>query len=108
MKRGGNAPATPAPETADSAHHSSPPDGAESPKTETPPPAGNPEDPAGRCGNGRLAGDPDGTWTPGGGEEDDSVPVDEPATGDIPPWNALAQMPGRGTHLQSSSTISNP
>ena len=24
-----------------------------------------------------ACGDPDGTWTPGGGEKDDSVPVDE-------------------------------
>lgn len=33
-----------------------------------------------------VAAAPDGTWTPGGGE---SVPADEPATGDTPPWNDL-------------------
>lgn len=40
--------------------------------------------------SGKVA---NGTWTPGGGEWDDSVPVDEPATGDTPPWNDLPKCP---------------
>lgn len=35
----------------------------------------------------------EGTWTPGGGEQDDSVSIAEPATGDTPPWNDLPKCP---------------
>lgn len=47
-----------------------------------------------------ACGDPDGTWTPGGGEWDDSVPVDEPATGDTPPWNDLPKCPDGEQRIQ--------
>ena len=58
---------------------------------ETPPPADNydPVEDAAKA----ACGDPDGTWTPGGGEQDDSVSIAEPATGDTPPWNDLPKCP---------------
>ena len=90
VKRGGNAPATPAPETTDTPT-TAPSRRGRKAKTVTPPPAGN-YDPAEDAAKA-ACGDPDGTWTPGGGEKDDSVPVDEPATGDTPPWNDLPKCP---------------
>ena len=57
----------------------------------TPPPADN-YDPAEDAAKA-ACGDPDGTWTPGGGEQDDSVSVAEPATGDTPPWDNLPKCP---------------
>lgn len=90
MKRGGNTPATPAPETTDTPT-TAPSRRGRKVKTETPPPADN-YDPAEDAAKA-ACGDPDGTWTPGGGEKDDSVPVDEPATGDTPPWNDLPKCP---------------
>lgn len=77
VKRGGNAPATPAPETTDTPT-TAPSRRDRKAKTVTPPPAGN-YDPAEDAAKA-ACGDPDGTWTPGGGEKDDSVPVDESAT----------------------------
>ena len=77
VKRGGNTPATPAPETTDTPT-TAPSRRGRKAKTVTPPPAGN-YDPAEDAAKA-ACGDPDGTWTPGGGEKDDSVPVDEPAT----------------------------
>lgn len=90
VKRGGNTPATPAPETTDTPT-TAPSRRGRKVKTETPPPADN-YDPAEDAAKA-ACGDPDGTWTPGGGEKDDSVPVDEPATGDTPPWNDLPKCP---------------
>ena len=90
VKRGGNAPATPAPETTDTPTIAPSRRGRKA-KTETPPPADN-YDPAEDAAKA-ACGDPDGTWTPGGGEKDDSVPVAEPATGDTPPWNDLPKCP---------------
>lgn len=90
VKRGGNTPATPAPETTDTPT-TAPSRRGRKAKTVTPPPAGN-YDPAEDAAKA-ACGDPDGTWTPGGGEKDDSVPVDEPATGDTPPWNDLPKCP---------------
>ena len=90
VKRGGNAPATPAPETTDTPT-TAPSRRGRKAKAETPPPADN-YDPAEDAAKA-ACGDPDGTWTPGGGEKDDSVPVDEPATGDTPPWSDLPKCP---------------
>lgn len=90
VKRGGNTPATPAPEITDTPT-TAPSRRGRKVKTVTPPPAGN-YDPAEDAAKA-ARGDPDGTWTPGGGEKDDSVPVDEPATGDTPPWNDLPKCP---------------
>ena len=90
VKRGGNTPATPAPETTDTAT-TAPSRRGRKAKAETPPPADN-YDPAEDAAKA-ACGDPDGTWTPGGGEQDDSVPVTEPATGDTPPWNDLPKCP---------------
>ena len=90
VKRGGNTPATPAPETTNTAT-TAPSRRGRKAKTETPPPADNydPAEDAARA----ACGDPDGTWTPGGGEQDDSVSVAEPATGDTPPWDNLPKCP---------------
>lgn len=71
MKHGGNTPATPAPETADSGEQK-PTRRGRKPKEEEPP-APNPEDV--EDAERAAAGDPDGTWTPGGGEADDSDPM---------------------------------
>ena len=90
VKRGGNTPATPAPETTDTAT-TAPSRRGRKAKTATPPPADN-YDPAEDAAKA-ACGDPDGTWTPGGGEQDDSVSVAEPATGDTPPWNDLPKCP---------------
>lgn len=90
VKRGGNTPATPVPETTDTPT-TAPSRRDRKAKTATPPPADN-YDPAEDAAKA-ACGDPDGTWTPGGGEKDDSVPVDEPATGDTPPWNDLPKCP---------------
>ena len=90
VKRGGNTPATPAPETTDTPT-TAPSRRGRKAKTATPPPADN-YDPAEDAAKA-ACGDPDGTWTPGGGEKDDSVPVAEPATGDTPPWNDLPKCP---------------
>lgn len=90
VKRGGNTPATPAPETTDTPT-TAPSRRGRKAKTATPPPADN-YDPAEDAAKA-ACGDPDGTWTPGGGEQDDSVPVDEPATGDTPPWDNLPKCP---------------
>lgn len=90
VKRGGNTQATPAPETTDTPT-TAPSRRGRKAKTATPPPADN-YDPAEDAAKA-ACGDPDGTWTPGGGEQDDSVPVDEPATGDTPPWDNLPKCP---------------
>ena len=90
VKRGGNTPATPAPEITDTPT-TAPSRRGRKVKTVTPPPADN-YDPAEDAAKA-ACGDPDGTWTPGGGEKDDSVPVAEPATGDTPPWNDLPKCP---------------
>ena len=90
VKRGGNTPATPAPETTDTPT-TAPSRRGRKVKTKTPPPADN-YDPAEDAAKA-ACGDPDGTWTPGGGEKDDSVPVAEPATGGTPPWNDLPKCP---------------
>ena len=90
VKRGGNTPATPAPETTDTPT-TAPSRRGRKAKAATPPPADN-YDPAEDAAKA-ACGDPDGTWTPGGGEKDDSVPVAEPATGDTPPWNDLPKCP---------------
>ena len=90
VKRGGNTPATPAPETTDTPT-TAPSRRGRKAKTATPPPADN-YDPAEDAAKA-ACGDPDGTWTPGGGEKDDSVSVAEPATGDTPPWNDLPKCP---------------
>lgn len=65
VKRGGNTPATPAPETTDTPT-TAPSRRGRKAKTETPPPADN-YDPAEDAAKA-ACGDPDGTWTPGGGE----------------------------------------
>ena len=90
VKRGGNTPATPAPETTGTAT-TAPSRRGRKAKAETSPPADN-YDPAEDAAKA-ACGDPDGTWTPGGGEQDDSVPIAEPATGDTPPWNDLPKCP---------------
>ena len=89
MKHGGNTPATPAPETTDTAT-TAPSRRGRKAKAETPPPEPVDEgDKEAEAITARL----EGTWTPGGGEVDDSVPVTEPATGDTPPWNNLPKCP---------------
>lgn len=65
MKHGGNTPATPAPETADSGEQR-PSRRRRKPKAEESP-APDPE----------AVDDPNGTFTPGGGEVDDSAPVEQ-------------------------------
>lgn len=65
MKHGGNTPATPAPETADSSEQR-PSRRGRKPKAEEAP-APDPE----------AVDDPNGTFTPGGGEADDSAPVEQ-------------------------------
>lgn len=65
MKHGGNTPATPAPETADSGEQR-PSRRRRKPKAEEAP-APDPE----------AVDDPNGTFTPGGGEVDDSAPVEQ-------------------------------
>lgn len=74
MKHGGNTPATPAPETADSGEQR-PSRRGRKPKAEEAP-APDPE----------AVDDPNGTFTPGGGEVDDSAPVEqtEPDTSTLP------------------------
>ena len=74
MKHGGNTPATPAPETADSGEQR-PSRRGRKPKAEEAP-APDPE----------AVDDPNGTFTPGGGEVDDSAPVEqtEPDTTSLP------------------------
>lgn len=74
MKHGGNTPATPAPETADSGEQR-PSRRGRKPKAEESP-APDPE----------AVDDPNGTFTPGGGEVDDSAPVEqtEPDTITLP------------------------
>ncbi len=74
MKHGGNTPATPAPETADSGEQR-PSRRGRKPKAEEAP-APDPE----------AVDDPNGTFTPGGGEVDDSAPVEqtEPDTTTLP------------------------
>lgn len=65
------------------AANSGPADGAESPRQKKPrPPDPEAVDDAERA----AAGDPEGTWTPGGGETDDSAPVEqtEPDTINLP------------------------
>lgn len=74
VKRGGNTPATPAPETTDTPT-TAPSRRGRKAKTATPPPADN-YDPAEDAAKA-ACGDPDGTWTPGGGEADDSDPVEQ-------------------------------
>ena len=71
MKHGGNTPATPAPETGDSGEQKPTRRGRKPKEEETPAP--NPEDV--EDAERAAAGDPDGTWTPGGGEADDSDPM---------------------------------
>ncbi|MFR9126244.1 MAG: AAA family ATPase [Acidaminococcus intestini] len=66
VKRGGNTPATPAPETTDTPT-TAPSRRGRKAKTATPPPADN-YDPAEDAAKA-ACGDPDGTWTPGGGEK---------------------------------------
>lgn len=100
VKRGGNTPATPAPETTDTPT-TAPSRRGRKAKTAPPPPADN-YDPAEDAAKA-ACGDPDGTWTPGGGEKDDSVPVAEPATGDTPPWNDLPKCPD-GDRISNSMT----
>lgn len=82
MKHGGNTPATPAPETGDSGEQKPTRRGRKPKEEETPAP--NPEDV--EDAERAAAGDPDGTWTPGGGETDDSAPVEqtEPDTTNLP------------------------
>lgn len=80
MKHGGNTPATPAPETVDSGEQK-PTRRSRKPKEEEPP-APNPEDV--EDAERAAAGDPDGTWTPGGGEADDSDPVEQTEPKDLP------------------------
>ena len=94
MKHGGNTPATPAPETADSGEQK-PTRRSRKPKEEEPP-APNPEDV--EDAERAAAGDPDGTWTPGGGEADDSDPVEQTEPKDLPKC-----LMGNGS--SSSSTI---
>ena len=74
MKHGGNTPATPAPETADSGEQR-PSRRGRKPKAEEAT-APDPE----------AVDDPNGTFTPGGGEVDDSAPVEqtEPDTSTLP------------------------
>ena len=74
MKHGSNTPATPAPETADSGEQR-PSRRGRKPKAEDAP-APDPE----------AVDDPNGTFTPGGGEVDDSAPVEqtEPDTSALP------------------------
>lgn len=76
VKRGGNTPATPAPETTDTPT-TAPSRRGRKAKTETPPPADNydPVEDAAKA----ACGDPD--------------TVAEPATGDTPPWNDLPKCP---------------
>lgn len=89
VKRGGNTPDTPAPETTDTPT-TAPSRRGRKAKTETPPSEPVDEgDKEAEAITARL----EGTWTPGGGEKDDSVPVTEPATGDTPPWNDLPKCP---------------
>lgn len=89
VKRGGNTPATPAPETTDTAT-TAPSRRGRKAKAETPPSEPVDEgDKEAEAITARL----EGTWTPGGSEQDDSVPVTEPATGDTPPWNNLPKCP---------------
>lgn len=82
LKRGGNTPATPAPETADSGEQRPSRRGRKPKAEETPAPDSEGVDDAERA----AAGDPEGTWTPGGGETDDSAPVEqtEPDTTNLP------------------------
>lgn len=72
VKRGGNTPATPAPETTGTAT-TAPSRRGRKAKAETPAPVDtyDPVEDAAKA----AAGDPDGTWTPGGGEADDSDPM---------------------------------
>lgn len=74
MKHGGNTPATPAPETADSGEQRPSRRGRKPKAEEAPTP--DPE----------AVDDPNGTFTPGGGEVDDSAPVEqtEPDTITLP------------------------
>lgn len=89
VKRGGNTPATPAPETTDTPT-TAPSRRGRKAKTATPPPEPVDEgDKEAEAITARL----EGTWTPGGGEQDDSVSIAEPATGDTPPWNDLPKCP---------------
>lgn len=69
MKHGGNTPATPAPETADSGEQRPSRRGRKPKAEEAPAPDPEVVDDAERA----AAGDPEGTWTPGGGEVDDSI-----------------------------------
>lgn len=87
VKRGGNTPATPAPETTSTAT-TAPSRRGRKAKAETPPPVDtyDPVEDAAKA----ACGDPDGTWEPGGGE---AVEEPEPATGDTPPWNDLPKCP---------------
>lgn len=72
MKHGGNTPQLPpAPETGDSGEQKPTRRGRKPKEEETPAP--NPEDV--EDAERAAAGDPDGTWTPGGGEADDSDPM---------------------------------
>lgn len=82
LKRGGNTPATPAPETADSGEQRPSRRGRKPKAEEAPAPDPEGVDDAERA----AAGDPEGTWTPGGGETDDSAPVEqtEPDTINLP------------------------
>lgn len=87
VKRGGNTPATPAPETTGTAT-TAPSRRGRKAKAETPAPVDtyDPVEDAAKA----ACGDPDGTWEPGGGE---AVEEPEPATGDTPPWNDLPKCP---------------
>ena len=69
MKHGGNTPAAPDPETDDSGEQR-PSRRSKKPKEEEPP-APDPEDV--EDAERAAVGDPDGTWTPGGGNVDDSI-----------------------------------
>lgn len=82
MKRGGNTPDTSAPETTDTAT-TAPSRRGRKAKAETPPIESVDE---GDNEAEVITARPEGTWTPGGGEKDDSVPIAEPAIDDIPPW----------------------
>lgn len=84
VKRGGNTPATPAPETAATPTEKPSRRGRKAKEEPTPDPE------AVEDAEKAAAGDPDGTWEPGGGE---AVEQTEPATGDTPPWDDLPKCP---------------
>ena len=89
VKRGGNTPATPAPETTDTPTTAPSRRGRKAKAEEIPAPDPEAVDDAERA----AAGDPEGTWTPGGGETDDSAPVEQPVEQTEPDTINLPKCP---------------